>query len=339
MRHFTFAENLGREEFNSLALNKKSAVKAHFLGSYEWGEVSSRRNRTPLYTGVYEDGRLVATALVLKRSLIAGFTYFYIPRGFTMDYSDRELLEFMTGSLKALGRKHKALYFRIDPDIKLHTVDIDGNVIEGESNEDLVAYLEKLGYKRKPLNYGFENEQPRFTFRIPLEGTMDEIEGRYSRTTKTRIRQSHEAGVTVCENRICRCHNAVFYNGISALLKIQIAADMVYHNKILPYAFLKMRDRFMKTHLMKMRFLPVRNKSFYVFQCTGDFRLAMSFQDRHINQKIDIVHNIRNLKLHTGTIHLMVRFRLGVKKRHAIGFTQRPVSAYFICFRCAVAYP
>ena len=28
---------------------------------------------------------------------------------------------------------------------------------------------------------------------------MDEIESRYSRTTKTRIRQSHEAGVTVCE--------------------------------------------------------------------------------------------------------------------------------------------
>lgn len=199
MRNFTFRENLGREEFNSLAVTKKSAVKAHFLGSYEWGEVSARRNRTPYYTGVYEDGKLVATALVLKRSLIAGYTYFYIPRGFTMDYSDRELLEFITSSLRTMGKKHKALYFRIDPDIKLHTVDIDGNVIEGESNEDLVRYLEKLGYKRKPLNYGFENEQPRFTFRIPLEGTMDEIESRYSRTTKTRIRQSHEAGVTVCE--------------------------------------------------------------------------------------------------------------------------------------------
>ena len=92
MRNFTFRTDLGREEFNSLALSRKSAVKAHFLGSYEWGEVSARRNRTPYYTGVYEDGRLVATALVLKRSLIAGFTYFYIPRGFTMDHSDRELL-------------------------------------------------------------------------------------------------------------------------------------------------------------------------------------------------------------------------------------------------------
>lgn len=199
MRNFTFTEKLGRDEFNSLALQYGSRVKAHFLSSYEWGEVSARRNRTPFYTGVYENGRLVATALVLKRSLIAGYTYFYIPRGFTMDYSDRELLSFFTESLKAMGKKHRALYFRIDPDIKLHTVDIDGNVIEGEDNEDLVKCLETLGYRRKPLNYGFENEQPRFTFRIPLEGTVDEIEGRYSRTTKTRIRQAHEAGVTVSE--------------------------------------------------------------------------------------------------------------------------------------------
>ncbi len=199
MRNFTFEENLSREEFNGLALTEKSRVKAHFLGSYEWGEVSARRNRTPYYTGVREDGHIVATALVLERSLVAGYTYFYIPRGFTMDYSDRELLRFMTESLKKMGRKHRALYFRIDPDIKLHTVDIEGNVKEGESNEALVKYLEHLGYRHKPLNYGFENEQPRFTFRIPLEGSMDEIESRYSRTTRTRIRQSHEAGVKVTE--------------------------------------------------------------------------------------------------------------------------------------------
>ena len=96
MRNFTFEENLSREEFNGLALTEKSRVKAHFLGSYEWGEVSARRNRTPYYTGVREDGHIVATALVLERSLVAGYTYFYIPRGFTMDYSDRELLRFMT---------------------------------------------------------------------------------------------------------------------------------------------------------------------------------------------------------------------------------------------------
>ncbi len=199
MRKFEFKENLDRKEFNSLALAEQEKVKAHFLGSYEWGEVMSNRGRTPYYTGVYEDGKLVATALVLERALVAGFTYFYIPRGFTMDYSDRDLVRFMTDSIAKMGKKHKALYFKIDPDIKLKTIDLDGNRIKGESNEDLVAFLKLLGYRHKPLNYAFENEQPRFTFRIPLDGSMEEIESRYSRTTRTRIKQALAAGVEVCK--------------------------------------------------------------------------------------------------------------------------------------------
>ena len=39
---------------------------------------------------------------------------------------------------------------------------------------------------------------------------------------------------------------------------------MINYNKILPYSFLQMRNRFMKTHLMKAGFLPVRDKSFYI---------------------------------------------------------------------------
>ncbi|MBR0400467.1 MAG: peptidoglycan bridge formation glycyltransferase FemA/FemB family protein [Mogibacterium sp.] len=197
MRNFEFREDLSREEFNSLALEGRQRVKAHFLGSYEWGEVSSHRGRLPHYVGVYENGKLAATALVLEKSLIAGYTYFYIPRGFTMNYKDLELLRYMTECIAEMGRRRKALYFKIDPDIRLHTVDIDGNEVPGEKNEALVAFLGRLGYRHKPLNYGFENEQPRFTFRIPLDGEPDEIENRYSRTTRTRIRQAHEAGVEV----------------------------------------------------------------------------------------------------------------------------------------------
>lgn len=182
-RKFTFAENINKENFEGFARDNADHVKTHFLGSYEWGEVSRVRNWQPLHIGVKEDGKLVATALVLKKSLIAGFTYFYIPRGFTMDWDDSELLEFMTESLKMLGKKHKALFFRIDPDIVL------------EGNEKLTDHLTSLGYRWKPLNYAFENEQPRFTFRIDISGTMEEIQSRYSKTTLHEIRKSHESQV------------------------------------------------------------------------------------------------------------------------------------------------
>lgn len=195
MRNLQFVENLNREEFNGFAAENAGKVKTHFLGSYEWGDVAKTRNWHPLYTGVTENGKLVATALVLKRNLVAGYTYFYIPRGYTMDYKDLELLDFITESLKSYAKKHKALFFKIDPDIKLHTVDIEGNVVEGESNEALVKHLKQLGYKGKPLNYAFENEQPRFTFRIDISGSLDDIHSKYSKTTLHEIRKSHESSV------------------------------------------------------------------------------------------------------------------------------------------------
>ncbi|MBQ6315007.1 MAG: peptidoglycan bridge formation glycyltransferase FemA/FemB family protein [Mogibacterium sp.] len=208
MRQFEFAENINIEEFDGFARDNSGKVKTHFLGSYEWGEVSKIRSWQPLHVGVRENGRLVATALVLKKALVAGYTYFYIPRGFTMDWEDLELLEYFTGAIKALGKKHKALFFKIDPDIRLHRVDVEGNVTgdapdgiadgalsERNNNEDLVRFLEGLGYKRKPLNYAFENEQPRFTFRIDITGTLEDIQARYSKTTLHEIRKSHESHV------------------------------------------------------------------------------------------------------------------------------------------------
>ena len=136
---FTFDENIQKNEWMELA--KKPRVKSHFLGSWAWGQVQARRGWTPYYVGVRKDGQLAATALLLKKALYMGYCYFYIPRGFTMDYADAELLKFITDSTAAFCKKHKAIYFKIDPDIKLHTIDMDGKVIEGEENSALVAQL------------------------------------------------------------------------------------------------------------------------------------------------------------------------------------------------------
>ena len=195
MRNFQLKENLSRDEFDGFASDNADKVKTHFLGSYEWGEVSVIRNWKPHYLGVTENGSLVATILVLEKALVLGYTYFYIPRGFTMDYSDQELLAYITSALKDYGKKHRALFFKIDPDIKLHTIDIEGNITDGPDNYELVDFLESLGYHRKPLNYAFENEQPRFTFRIDITGTIEEIQSRYSKTTLHEIRKSHESSV------------------------------------------------------------------------------------------------------------------------------------------------
>lgn len=195
MSEYKFLENISKEDFNAFAKNNIDTVKTHFLGSYEWGELSRKRNATPYYVGVEQNGEIVATALLLEKPLIMGYTHFYCPRGFTLDYSRFDLIEFFSKEIINFCKSHKALYFKIDPDIRLRTVNIDGEVIPGESNEKLVNFLTGLGYKHRPLTYAFETMQPRFTFRIDISGTMDEIESRYSKTTLHEIRKSEESEV------------------------------------------------------------------------------------------------------------------------------------------------
>jgi lipid II:glycine glycyltransferase (peptidoglycan interpeptide bridge formation enzyme) len=97
-------------------------------------------------------------------------------------------------------RRHKSLYFKIDPDIKLFDIDADGNPVPGgEDNTDLVTDLVKMGYTHRPLNYLFEGQQPRFTFRIPTDSDIDTVKGRYEKIVKRRLKQAAADGVKIVE--------------------------------------------------------------------------------------------------------------------------------------------
>ena len=197
MSGFVFEENLSREEFGSL--RGKEGVKTHFLGSYAWGEVSGSGNWTPYYTGVRKDGEIVATALILQKKLIAGYSYCYIPRGFTMDWSDTELLRYMTSAVRDFCRRHKAIFFKIDPDIRYHMIDENGMPVAGENNESLVQELKNEGYDHQPLTYFFDSEQPRFTFRIRTDRDIKDIRAGYDKIVKRRLRQAASDGVEIVE--------------------------------------------------------------------------------------------------------------------------------------------
>ena len=89
---------------------------AHFLQSYEWGEVS--KGFTPYYLGLKDDDTVLAAALLLEKRLPFGYSYFYIPRSYTIDYSNFKLLEIFTKEIKKYLKSKKAIFFRIDPAIK-----------------------------------------------------------------------------------------------------------------------------------------------------------------------------------------------------------------------------
>lgn len=174
---------------------------AHFLESYEWGELSKKRGYTPFYLGLKDKNKVKTTALLLKKSLPLNYSYFYIPRGYTIDYNDTKLVEIFTKEIKVFCKKHKALFFRIDPDIKLHTIDENANKIEGEDNYKIVNDLKKIGFTHRKLTKFFETTQPRYTFRLDLTKDIDEILKNYSSTARNCIKRADNYGVKVKEGK------------------------------------------------------------------------------------------------------------------------------------------
>lgn len=189
-----FVENISKEEYEQFVSNSKYG---HFMQSYDFGQIRKIKHFTPHYVGLKENDKLICAALLLEKKLIMKYTYFYCPRGYVIDFNNKELLNTFTKYLKEYAKKKKAIFIKIDPAIKLHTLDIDGNVIDGENNSDIVEYLKKIGYKHLGYNLGFENEQPRFTFKINIDKSWDDVYSAMHPTTKKILNKGNQYNLNI----------------------------------------------------------------------------------------------------------------------------------------------
>lgn len=183
-----FITDIDINEYEDFVLNSN---KSHFMQSHYFGEIMKYKNFTPYYVGLKENDKLVATALLLKKKLLGNYCYFYCPRGYIIDYSNYKLLNTFTNYIKKFAKKNKALFVKIDPDVKLHDLDQEGNVL-GNSHEKLVDYLKMLGYKHKGFNTEFVNEQPRFTFRLDINKSLDDIYKNIHPTTRKILNKGNQ---------------------------------------------------------------------------------------------------------------------------------------------------
>lgn len=190
-----FIENVKKERYENFV---KNHPKSHFLQSYAWGEFSKcEKHLTPHYVGLENENKeLVATALLLEKKLPLGYSYLYAPRGYTIDFKRKELLEEFTAKLKIYAKGKKAIFIKIDPDIIYHEESNDGQVLV-DKNEEIFQNIKKAGYKHLGFTKNFETMQPRYTFRIDLTKDWEEVESKFSKTTKQRIKKAEEFDVDV----------------------------------------------------------------------------------------------------------------------------------------------
>ncbi len=167
------------------------------MQSYDFGQIRKEKHFIPHYVGLKENNQLVCAALLLEKKLIMNYCYFYSPRGYVIDFNNKELVATFTMYLRKYAKEKKAIFIKLDPALKLHNIDIDGNVIDGIDNHELINYLASLGYKHLGFNLGFEHEQPRFTFRVDLNKSWDDIYSNMHPTTKKILNKGNQYNLQI----------------------------------------------------------------------------------------------------------------------------------------------
>ena len=180
-------KNIEKQTFDNYVENHKT--KSHFLQSLAWGEFAkAKKGLVPHYLGlVNEKDEIVGATLLLEKKLPLNLCYFYAPRGFVIDYKNKELVRTMTKKVVEFAKNNKAIFVKIDPDIIKTKFNYENIETPNPDFTTIFETLKSVGFKHLGFTKNFETMQPRYTFRIDLTQDLEEIENHFSKTTKQRI--------------------------------------------------------------------------------------------------------------------------------------------------------
>ncbi len=190
-------KNLEYDKFLNLAKQKNQHNVFHSLS---WAKFREKSFWEYEIVGLENNNELVAATLILTKKLPKLNTKFaHIPRGFIIDYNNDELVQEFTNQLKKYLKAQKVFAFRIDPDIILHEITKQKEIIEGgKNNYKLVENLKKMGYKHQGYVNNFEGILPRFTFRNYLnEKTIEQMYDELYYKTRTNIQTAQDKGIEI----------------------------------------------------------------------------------------------------------------------------------------------
>ena len=166
----------------------QSHPKGNFAQSYLWGKQKPMWQWDAIAVRG-EDGAIRGSLAVMTRKVPGiGRTLMYGCRGPVCDFDDRETFSQLLDGAKALAKKYKSYVIKIDPDVP-------------SSNTAFSSMLQSFGFRAKEGGKNFEAIQPRYVFRLNVEGkTEEELLANFHQKWRYNIRLAERKGVTV---RIC----------------------------------------------------------------------------------------------------------------------------------------
>jgi lipid II:glycine glycyltransferase (peptidoglycan interpeptide bridge formation enzyme) len=172
---------------------------AHVLQSWEWGWVKSQFGwQTQPYYWEDAAGKPCAAALVLARTVNvplfpAGLRILYVPKGPLLDWRDADLRSTVLKDLVGLAREQKAIFVKIDPDVRL------GVGLPGISSEDENSLGRLVCESMSRTGWRMSEEQIQFpnTIVIDLRHELDALLEAMKQKTRYNIRLAERKGVVI----------------------------------------------------------------------------------------------------------------------------------------------
>ena len=190
---------LNKEEYSEFA---RTHPLRSFFQTVEMEKLGNYGGWTSYYVGIKENQKIIAGCRMMSYKNRLGYRYFYAPRGFLLDYHNKELLQFFTQNIKQYLKKKKGYMIRIDPTVIHLERDNNGNVISnGENNEDCVQNLKACGYIHHGYHVGYnETVQCRWVYCLDLEGkTEEQLLNEMKATTRNQIKKTLKYGIHIRE--------------------------------------------------------------------------------------------------------------------------------------------
>lgn len=169
-----------------------------FLSSIEIGKLRKHNHWDVEYVGVKEDKNIIGATMLVSKKRRFGKKEYYAPRGYLIDFNNKEVLNYFTNQLKQYIKKNNGYVLRIDPYVINKQRDIDGNIVEGGiDNTNIVENLKKLGFKKVRIP---DMEQVGWMFSLDLEDkTKDQILKEMKPNTRNTIRKAEKIGIQIKE--------------------------------------------------------------------------------------------------------------------------------------------
>ena len=159
----------------------------HPLNAYGWGKVREIDGWQPSYYLAKEGDMPKGLMMVLVKKIpCTGLSIMYAPKGPLCNVADRDTLQALLAKVREEGRKKRAIFIRIDPNLAEQRFD-------GESDPFIQA-----GFIHLEHRWSFWNS-PRDVYRLDLAkaATADEIMKTFEPNLRNRIRKAAKEGLSV----------------------------------------------------------------------------------------------------------------------------------------------